>query len=76
MPQDYVLNMSDLQAARARSDNRLLREMFETAYKILETGGRVRVEEELTDTTLETIKFIASVAELKEFESHIFPGPG
>jgi hypothetical protein len=75
MPQDHVLRLSDLQTARARNDLTRLREMFGIARKILKTGGRVRVEEEFSDTTVETVKFIANVEELKEFETHYLSRP-
>jgi hypothetical protein len=75
MPQDHVLRLSDLQTARARNDLTRLREMFVIARKILEAGGRVRVEEEFSDTTVETVKFIANVEELKEFETHYLSRP-
>lgn len=62
------MKLSDLQSARDTNNKKYLEEQFRAARKTLEAGGTVRVEQEFSDTRVETVHIIDNLDDLKLFE--------
>jgi phosphoribosylformimino-5-aminoimidazole carboxamide ribonucleotide (ProFAR) isomerase len=63
------MKISDLQSARDTNNRKYLEEQFRAARKTLEAGGTVRVEQEFSDTRVETVHIIDNLDDLKLFEN-------
>ncbi|MCK5196160.1 MAG: hypothetical protein KAQ71_20270 [Desulfobulbaceae bacterium] len=51
------------------NNRKYLEEQFRAARKTLEAGGTVRVEQEFSDTRVETVHIIDNLDDLKLFEN-------
>jgi hypothetical protein len=67
------MKISDLQVARDSNNIKFLQEQFSSANKIIAGGGSVRVEQEYSDGSVETIHVIDSLEELKRLEKKYLP---
>jgi hypothetical protein len=67
------MKLSDLQVAKDRNNIKFLQEQFSSAAKIIAAGGRVRLEQEFSDGTVETKHVIDSLEELKRLEQKYLP---
>ncbi|NOR10583.1 MAG: hypothetical protein GQ541_03735 [Desulfovibrionaceae bacterium] len=63
------MKISDLQSAMDTNNRKYLEEQFRAARKTLEAGGTVRVEQEFSDTRVETVHIIDNLDDLKLFEN-------
>lgn len=63
------MKISNLQSARDTNNRKYLEEQFRAARKTLEAGGTVRVEQEFSDTRVETVHIIDNLDDLKLFEN-------
>lgn len=63
------MKISDLQSAKDTNNRKYLEEQFRAARKTLEAGGTVRVEQEFSDTRVETVHIIDNLDDLKLFEN-------
>jgi len=62
------MKISDLQSATDTNNRKYLEEQFRAARKTIEAGGTVRVEQEFSDTRVETVHIIDNLDDLKLFE--------
>ena len=62
------MKISDLQSAKDMNNRKYLEEQFQAARKMVEEGGIIRVEKELSDTRVETVHVIENFDDLKRFE--------
>jgi hypothetical protein len=63
------MKISNLQSARDTNNRKYLEEQFRAARKIIEAGGTVRVEQEFSDSSIETVHIIDNLDDLKLFEN-------
>ena len=63
------MKISNLQSARDTNNRKYLEEQVRAARKTLEAGGTVRVEQEFSDTRVETVHIIDNLDDLKLFEN-------
>ena len=63
----HAIRLSDLETARDSKDTRYLREQLEAGRKTLQKGGTVRIQQQFSDASVETLHVLDTVEQLEKF---------
>jgi hypothetical protein len=67
---EHAIRLSDLEAAKNTNDIGFLEGQLATARKVIQAGGTVKIQQQLSDATMETLHVLDTLELVESFLSN------